>query len=263
VVLREKIFRKLEDEWLRVYMEVMEPIEIISKNCTRCKNNKPLEQFGKDTRHKDGHQSHCYTCRNEAGKIKRSTPEGKAAKKLMDQTYRQGNLEKCIATRQIRIKEGIAIINSYRCHPCTDCGRTFDPHCMELDHIRGEKSKNVSAMRAHNREKLIQEIEKCEVVCAVCHRIRTEKRREPTKEKRLQAHRDQVNEFKSKPCTDCGEIFPPVGVDLDHVKGEKIFEISNMGHYPRWKVVEELEKCEVVCACCHRIRTKTRMISQT
>src|SRR3546814_8531418 len=62
-----------------------------------------------------------------------------------------------------------------RAHPCVDCGET-DPVVLEFDHLR-DKVGNVSAM-VHSNElwRLVDEIEKCEVVCANCHRRRTARR---------------------------------------------------------------------------------------
>lgn len=64
---------------------------------------------------------------------------------------------------------------------------------------------------------------------------------------------------KSRPCADCGRTFPPLCMDFDHVRGVKLFLI---GTAVRWKSIaalnEEIAKCDVVCACCHRIRTETR-----
>lgn len=57
-------------------------------------------------------------------------------------------------------------------HPCVDCGET-DPVVLEFDHL-GNKSFNVAyGMRARSWEAVLAEIEKCEVVCANCHKRRT------------------------------------------------------------------------------------------
>jgi hypothetical protein len=48
---------------------------------------------------------------------------------------------------------------------------------MDFDHVRGEKLFVIGehVRRAHND--LLMEIAKCELVCANCHRVRTEQRR--------------------------------------------------------------------------------------
>lgn len=58
------------------------------------------------------------------------------------------------------------------------------------------------------------------------------------------------------PCIDCGEK-DPVVLDADHVRGEKIHNLSHMVNegYSWDKIETELEKCEIRCANCHRRKT--------
>jgi NAD-dependent dihydropyrimidine dehydrogenase PreA subunit len=62
--------------------------------------------------------------------------------------------------------------------PCHDC-ETFYPHyIMDFDHTLDNKSGNVSTlMRRGSRKQVWEEIDKCELVCANCHRARTYNRR--------------------------------------------------------------------------------------
>src|SRR5688500_8731094 len=55
-------------------------------------------------------------------------------------------------------------------HPCVDCGES-DPIVLEFDHIK-EKSDGLASMatRALMLSRLLEEIAKCEVVCANCHK---------------------------------------------------------------------------------------------
>lgn len=65
--------------------------------------------------------------------------------------------------------------------PCTDCGNTYDTCCMEFDHIIDSgKEYNLGSMFSHHYSKeLIQtELDKCELVCSNCHRIRTRNKRQ-------------------------------------------------------------------------------------
>ena len=58
--------------------------------------------------------------------------------------------------------------------PCADCGKCFPYYVMDFDHVRGTKYKNVgNLITTGTRRKLYIEIEKCELVCANCHRVRT------------------------------------------------------------------------------------------
>lgn len=69
------------------------------------------------------------------------------------------------------------ILDYLLCHPCSDCGEQ-DIRVLEFDHVE-EKLKSVSIMRrGYSLESVMEEIAKCEVVCANCHRIRTSERGE-------------------------------------------------------------------------------------
>jgi hypothetical protein len=70
--------------------------------------------------------------------------------------------------------------------------------------------------------------------------------------------REQVNASKNGPCTDCKRTFPPVCMDYDHrnpeEKREEIAQLVAKRHC--WETIEaEIAKCDLVCACCHRLRT--------
>lgn len=66
-------------------------------------------------------------------------------------------------------------------------------------------------------------------------------------------------ELKSKPCTDCRHKFPACCMDFDHREpAKKKFNVGSMfaHHYARELIELEIEKCDLVCANCHRIRTR-------
>ncbi len=87
---------------------------------------------------------------------------------------------------------------------------------------------------------------------------RREKRRESGRE-RINKRMTIVADLKNMPCMDCGRRFPACAMDMDHrVPEEKHLSISAMssGGQGTWEeFFSELSKCDVVCACCHRIRT--------
>ena len=65
-----------------------------------------------------------------------------------------------------------------------------------------------------------------------------------------------ITELKSVPCTDCGNSFAKEVMEFDHVRGEKSFTISDSIHRVSiQKLLDEVAKCDVVCANCHRMRT--------
>lgn len=75
---------------------------------------------------------------------------------------------------------------------------------------------------------------------------------------------EAIRLLKNVPCTDCGNVFPAPCMDYDHVRGEKAFDLgkaANKGY--RWELVlQEIAKCDVVCANCHRLRTYNRRQEQ-
>ena len=61
---------------------------------------------------------------------------------------------------------------------------------------------------------------------------------------------------KSRPCHDCGNSFPIMVMDLDHTRGKK--KSGEWMKFTWQELVEEVAKCDTVCANCHRLRTATR-----
>lgn len=60
--------------------------------------------------------------------------------------------------------------------PCMDCGEVHPYWAMDFDHrdpLNKKFSIGEAPRRASSRDKLLKEIEKCDLVCALCHRYRT------------------------------------------------------------------------------------------
>jgi 5-methylcytosine-specific restriction endonuclease McrA len=96
--------------------------------------------------------------------------------------YRQNSkrvIEKNKATKAARIKELQRIVNELKTGPCVDCENSFDPIAMDFDHVRGKKLFSISTaiIKVTALSKILSEIEKCELVCSNCHRVRTAIRR--------------------------------------------------------------------------------------
>ena len=133
--------------------------------CATCKKDKIKIEFYKRTDRKNGKgvQSSCIECLKQYNKIRGNTLARKESNKKFDIK---------------RTKIFFDIIIKYKSVPCKDCNISYPPYMMDFDHINSsEKICNISQMRElYYSNKLIQEIEKCEVVCSNCHRIRTHKR---------------------------------------------------------------------------------------
>lgn len=102
--------------------------------------------------------------------------------------------------------------------------------------------------------------------CKECHRQYTRKHYENNKQYYVDKggnHGDKLkkisDELKSVPCLDCGKKYPPYVMDYDHRDpAKKSFPLSNViqgGLVSLNRFYEEVAKCDVVCANCHRERT--------
>jgi formate-dependent nitrite reductase cytochrome c552 subunit len=103
--------------------------------------------------------------------------------------------------------------------------------------------------------------------CAECHNTYQKAwyKRNPwstnaSSKRRKQAIRDMIIKEKSKPCVDCDKAYPYYVMDFDHVRGDKKFGLGEAAVKMRslQSIQEEIDKCDLVCANCHRERTFKR-----
>jgi hypothetical protein len=130
------------------------------KRCCRCGETKPLADFAWRRKALGEHDTHCRPCRSEYGK------EHYARNR---QKYIDAEARRKRARNEKRMR---LLIEFFRTHPCVDCGET-DPLVLEFDHL-GDKRFTISHnFSGRNWQSILKEMEKCDVVCANCHRRRT------------------------------------------------------------------------------------------
>ena len=95
-----------------------------------------------------------------------------------------------------------------------------------------------------------------------CHKRYYLRNKQLYKEKNIRRRDDLINfvvALKKKPCMDCGVQYPYYVMDFDHrdrkTKLASINQMVNFHSYSKEKILVEIEKCDLVCANCHRIRT--------
>jgi hypothetical protein len=74
---------------------------------------------------------------------------------------------------------------------------------------------------------------------------------------RQETHRRVFEYLSAHPCLDCGES-DPIVLDFDHIESKtKVAAVSEMiSGLKSWKLIsQEIQKCEVRCANCHRRKT--------
>jgi hypothetical protein len=79
--------------------------------------------------------------------------------------------------RRLRLARIRWLLEYFKTHPCSDCGEV-DPVVLEFDHLRDKAFDVAQALPYRNWSSILAEIEKCDVVCANCHRRRTARRNE-------------------------------------------------------------------------------------
>jgi len=190
--------------------------------------------------------------------------------------YYERNRELEIARVRVRQRGTLELLRDLRSRSCADCGGTFAPHQMDFDHREGtDKRFRLTAGGAMLRPEaaLREEAAKCDVVCANCHRIRTQRRQRATRpsssgtspylERKRATWRRQaemLDRLRDRPCLDCEGRFPPCSMDFDHRDPtSKRFAVTRMiGRTGTARILEEVAKCDIVCANCHRLRTFER-----
>ena len=131
------------------------------KTCTKCKKEKDLSEFRARNKSKDKKQSQCRVCCDLHKKIwyeKNKTKYRKLATIWFNKRRRQSQ-DFLIAF----LKE----------HPCVDCSEA-NILVLDFDH-KGGKEYSIAQMMNKNLSVIKKEINKCDVRCANCHRIRTAK----------------------------------------------------------------------------------------
>lgn len=133
---------------------------VLVKTCSNCKEIKLKTEFG--TRNKGKYlRSYCKSCQAIWRK-----------RWYKNNTDRQRELSKRWEREQ---KE---LFRSLKSRPCRDCRIQYPYYVMQFDHVRGEKLFSIGARRNKvSKKRLLEEIAKCEVVCANCHAERTYQRR--------------------------------------------------------------------------------------
>jgi hypothetical protein len=123
--------------------------------CTKCESPKALTEFREFIHPKNKktyREGQCDECRSKYHK-----------------SYQWGGARPLMAEKK-RIVEELKVST-----PCADCKKKFPPVCMDFDHVRGVKRSGIAKMvvQTFSVEALREEIAKCDLVCANCHRIRT------------------------------------------------------------------------------------------
>lgn len=136
------------------------------KYCSKCTTVKTRCDFRENAARRDGLQAWCMICESSY-----------KAQHYRDNSERER--KRLYRNRDIKRQEQRAFIVSYLAeHHCVDCGES-DIMVLDFDHIKGVKKCNISKLLRStcSMKRILEEIEKCVVRCANCHRRKTSKER--------------------------------------------------------------------------------------
>lgn len=141
------------------------------KTCHTCRIELPLDQFPPNRARSDGRQSMCRACyASYQREYHRRRVEEDPEYRDRTRTARRDR------QRRIRRENHRQLLRHFARHPCVDCGEG-DHVVLTFDHVRGTKRFTIADRLYTMRwERLLEEIAKCEVVCANCHMRRTARR---------------------------------------------------------------------------------------
>ncbi len=144
-----------------------------------------------------------------------------------------------------------------KCEMCLDAR----PYVLVFHHkLKAEKEDSITNLitRTSRWSRLKDELDKCLLVCENCHREIHER----SKDNKNNKNKKICLEFKGvNSCYKCGYSKCDGALEFHHfVSSEKSFGISKMSNRRRWKkvadleqdVIDEINKCEVLCANCHK-----------
>jgi|SRR5688572_13727192 len=130
------------------------------KTCSKCKKEKSVSEFNKNRLRKDGLQFYCKDCNQEAYS-----------------DWKKNNKDKARAGHRRALRSKRKWIAEFKNKPCTDCKVNYPSYVMQFDHVIGEKKFNIGDSKCnYAKQTILEEIAKCEIVCANCHAERTYQR---------------------------------------------------------------------------------------
>jgi len=132
------------------------------KQCSGCRRVLPVTEFFFKSREAGTRHTLCKECNNIYCR------EHYHKNPVQYRRYHYLNTARYRTRNRQRVYQYLA----GRC--CADCSEA-DPMVLEFDHINGTKSANISDMvsGAFSWQRILKEIEKCEIRCANCHRRKT------------------------------------------------------------------------------------------
>ena len=142
------------------------------KKCPKCGEIKSLDLFYNNKNKHDGKAWACKACDNKRTSAQRRTEKGKALALERSRRHAKRNPEKRKAACLKNKEKKRQVVNEARSSGCVVCGYNKCNEALDFHHIDSStKDRSVSELLCSgSMAALKEEISKCVVLCANCHR---------------------------------------------------------------------------------------------
>lgn len=120
--------------------------------CTKCKLTKNYSEFFKRSDRPKGISSRCKAC------------------KINDLVPYYDRNRRAILEQKRNYKNKRFLVEKFG-NKCAHCGQTFPMCAYDFHHLDPKQKEGRQALTAKRKERMLQESEKCILLCANCHRI--------------------------------------------------------------------------------------------
>ena len=137
------------------------------KQCSKCAKTKPESEFYVKDRKSGRRHTQCKSCYKERRKVTYK----EHYEKYRDEYLARGKIRRTKLRAEFRSN----MLQFLKRKACITCGEN-DIRVLELDHIdSSQKTFNISqAVRIGKTwQQVLEEIKKCQILCANCHKIKT------------------------------------------------------------------------------------------
>jgi len=223
------------------------------KVCSKCRVEKSVNEFNKDKNTVDGLFTWCKLC-------------SAAHTTAYYQANRERELTKSASYRQ---NNWLVYINHYGGH-CVDCNLdlTQCPSVVHFHH-RDPSTKEAEPKKLIGNNKpfndVIYECDKCDMLCANCHRLKHLKpfNKLAANSKIYRRYKQEVVNHYGDNCTECSETYDPSIMQFHHRDKTTKEHTPSKLIESEWNsdkalVLSELDKCDLVCPNCHAQETAHR-----
>ena len=128
-----------------------------TKICSKCKTEKPISEFRFRNKSKGTYHSQCKDCEKQRDKIH-----------YQESKERQVSVRE---TAQFQKERNLQLVENVRSNGCRKCGeKRF--YVLDFHHRIPNSKEDVIAhmIKSSSAERLLEELSKCDVLCANCHR---------------------------------------------------------------------------------------------